>query len=68
LKKRSEQHRSKSLDAQIQADADVHPAIRKGVLRLIPSTRSTAAAIEGIFLAWLIWTPDNLQNRIQWLP
>ena len=112
---------------RFQADADIHPAIRKGVLRrepridfraasgvvadatpdptvlaiaaagnrvlvtgdvntmaghfrqfvagqdspgvlLIPSSRPIAAAIEGVLLAWLIWTPDDLRNRIQWLP
>jgi hypothetical protein len=38
-----------------------------GVL-LIPSSRSIGAAIEGLLFVWLNWTPDDLRNRIQWLP
>ena len=38
-----------------------------GVL-LIPSSRSIGAAIEGLFFVWLTWTPDDLHNRVQWLP
>lgn len=38
-----------------------------GVL-LIPSSRSIGAAIEGLLFAWLNWTPDDLHNRVQWLP
>ena len=38
-----------------------------GVL-LVPSSRSIGAALEGLFLVWLAWTPDDLRNRIQWLP
>lgn len=37
-----------------------------GVL-LIPSSRSIGAAIEGLLLAWLNWTPEDLRNRISWL-
>jgi hypothetical protein len=38
-----------------------------GVL-LIPSSRSIGAAIEGLFFVWLTWTPEDLRNRVQWLP
>jgi hypothetical protein len=38
-----------------------------GVL-LIPSSRSIGAAIEGLVFVWLTWTPDDLHNRVQWLP
>ncbi|HEY9141448.1 MAG TPA: hypothetical protein VIN93_11175 [Bryobacteraceae bacterium] len=38
-----------------------------GVL-LIPSSRSIGAAKEGLFFVWLNWTPDDLRNRVQWLP
>ena len=38
-----------------------------GVL-LIPSSRSIGATIEGLLFVWLTWTPDDLRNRIQWLP
>lgn len=38
-----------------------------GIL-LIPSTRSIGAAIDGLFFAWLNWTPDDLRNRVRWLP
>lgn len=38
-----------------------------GVL-LIPSTRSIGATIEGLLFVWLNWTPEDLQNVVQWLP
>jgi hypothetical protein len=38
-----------------------------GVL-LIPSSRSIGAAIEGLLYVWLNWTPDDLRNRVSWLP
>jgi hypothetical protein len=38
-----------------------------GVL-LIPSSRSIGAAIEGLLFIWLNWTPEDLHNRVQWLP
>jgi len=38
-----------------------------GVL-LVPSSRSTGAAIEGILMAWLTWTPEDLRNQVRWLP
>lgn len=38
-----------------------------GVL-LIPSTRSIGAAIEGLLFVWLNWAPEDLHNRVQWLP
>ena len=38
-----------------------------GVL-LIPSSRSTGAAVEGILMVWLTWTPEDLRNQIRWLP
>ena len=38
-----------------------------GVL-LIPSSRSIGAAIEGLLFVWLNWTPEDLRNRVSWLP
>lgn len=38
-----------------------------GVL-LIPSSRSTGAAIEGLLMVWLTWTPEDLRNHVLWLP
>jgi hypothetical protein len=38
-----------------------------GVL-LIPPSRSTGAAIEGILMVWLTWTPEDLRNQVRWLP
>jgi len=38
-----------------------------GVL-LVPSSRSIRAAIEGLLFVWLAWTPDDLHNRVRWLP
>jgi hypothetical protein len=38
-----------------------------GVL-LIPSSRSIGAVIEGILFIWLNWTPEDLRNRVSWLP
>ena len=38
-----------------------------GVL-LIPSSRSIGAAIEGLLFVWLNWTPEDLRNRLSWLP
>ena len=38
-----------------------------GVL-LIPSSRSIGAAIEGILMVWLTWTPEDLRNQVRWLP
>jgi hypothetical protein len=38
-----------------------------GVL-LIPSSRSTGAAIEGLLMVWLTWTPEDLRNQVRWLP
>jgi hypothetical protein len=38
-----------------------------GVL-LIPASRSIGAAIEGLLFVWLNWTPENVRNRISWLP
>jgi predicted nuclease of predicted toxin-antitoxin system len=35
---------------------------------LIPSSRSTGAAIEGLLVVWLTWTPEELRNQIRWLP
>jgi hypothetical protein len=37
-------------------------------LLLIPSSRSVAAAIEGLLLVWLFWTPEDLRNQSRWLP
>jgi len=38
-----------------------------GVL-LIPSSRSIGAAIEGLLFVWLNWAPEDLRNRVSWLP
>jgi hypothetical protein len=38
-----------------------------GVL-LIPSSRSIGAVIEGVLFVWLNWTPEDLRNRVSWLP
>jgi hypothetical protein len=38
-----------------------------GVL-LIPSSRSTGAAIEGLLMVWLTWTPEDFCNQVRWLP
>lgn len=38
-----------------------------GVL-LVPSSRSTGAAIEGLLIVWLTWTPEDLRNQVRWLP
>lgn len=38
-----------------------------GVL-LIPSSRSTGAAIEGLLMVWLTWTLEDLRNQVRWLP
>jgi hypothetical protein len=38
-----------------------------GVL-LTPSSRSIGAAIEGLLFVWLNWTPEDLRNRVSWLP
>jgi hypothetical protein len=35
---------------------------------LIPSSRSTGAAIEGLLMVWLTWTPEDLRNQLRWLP
>ena len=37
-----------------------------GVL-LIPSSRSTGAAIEGLLTVWLTWTPEDFRNQVRWL-
>ena len=38
-----------------------------GVL-LIPSPRSIGAAIDGLIVAWLTWSQDDLRNQVWWLP
>ena len=38
-----------------------------GVL-LVPSTRSIGAAIDGLIIVWLTWSPEELRNLIRWLP
>jgi hypothetical protein len=38
-----------------------------GVL-LIPSSRSIGAAIDGLIVAWLTWSQDDLRNQVWWLP
>ena len=38
-----------------------------GVL-LIPSTRSLGDVIDSLLFVWQNWTPDDLRNRVEWLP
>ena len=38
-----------------------------GVL-LVPSSRSIAEIIEGLLLAWLTWSMEDLRNQMWWLP
>ena len=38
-----------------------------GVL-LIPSRRAIGAVIEGLLLVWLSWLPEDLRNRVRWIP
>jgi hypothetical protein len=38
-----------------------------GVLQ-VPSSRSIGAAIEGLLIVWLTWSPDDLRNQMWWLP
>jgi Domain of unknown function (DUF5615) len=35
---------------------------------LIPSSRSLSSIIEGLLLAWLDWTPEQVRNQALWLP
>jgi hypothetical protein len=35
---------------------------------LVPSSRSIGAAIEGLLIVWLTWSPDDLRNQVWWLP
>jgi len=37
-------------------------------VQLIPSSRSIGAAIEGLLIVWLTWTPEDLRNQARWLP
>ena len=37
-------------------------------LVLVPSRASIAEIIDGLVLAWLNWTPDDLRNQAWWLP
>ena len=37
-------------------------------LLLIPSRRRIGAVIEGLFMVWLSWAPEDLRNRIRWIP
>ncbi len=34
----------------------------------IPSSRSIGAAIEGLSIVWLTWTPEELRNVVRGLP
>ena len=38
-----------------------------GVL-LIPPRRSIGAAIDGLLLAWVRWSAEDMRNQIRWLP
>ncbi len=35
---------------------------------LLNSRWSIGRAIEGLFMVWLIWTPEDLRNQARWLP
>jgi hypothetical protein len=35
---------------------------------LIPSRRSIGTVIDGLFIVWLTWTPEDLRNQARWLP
>jgi hypothetical protein len=35
---------------------------------LIPSDTTVGEAIEGLLLAWLSWTAEDIENQIWWLP
>ena len=37
-------------------------------LLLVPSEWSIGDIIEGVMIAWLNWTPDDLRNQAWWLP
>lgn len=37
-------------------------------LLLIPSSRSTGEAIEGLLMVWLTWRAEDLRSLIRWLP
>jgi hypothetical protein len=34
----------------------------------VPSSRSIARTIEGLFIVWLTWSRDDLRNQMWWLP
>jgi len=34
----------------------------------VPSSRSIGAAIEGLLIVWLSWSPDDLRDQMWWLP
>jgi hypothetical protein len=52
---------------QVHLDNFVLHGDSPGVL-LIPSSRSIGAAIEGLLIVWLTWTPEDLRNQVRWLP
>lgn len=35
---------------------------------MIPSSRPIGSIIEALLLIWLMWTPEDLENQIRWLP
>ena len=37
-------------------------------LVLVPSGASIGEIIEGLVIAWLNWTPEDLRNQAWWLP
>jgi Domain of unknown function (DUF5615) len=37
-------------------------------LLLIPSRRSSGAVIDGLLEVWLTWSPEELSNRLRWVP
>jgi hypothetical protein len=37
-------------------------------LVLVPSGTSIGEIIEGLVIAWLNWTPEDLRNQAWWLP
>jgi hypothetical protein len=35
---------------------------------LVPQSRSIPSIMEGIYLVWSQWTPEDLRNSLRWLP
>ncbi|MDX2149886.1 MAG: DUF5615 family PIN-like protein [Bryobacteraceae bacterium] len=35
---------------------------------LIPTSATVGGAIEKLLIAWLTWTPEEIENQLWWLP